>query len=657
MTKRKRARAGAALAALGLLAVAAGARAQQSSVTLKATVTYSDQYSQQCEEQNANNPYAGMNPLTCHGESGPTDSLGHCSYPKMTLWKQVGNTCYYCSPINPPITGIVIPIDQTGDAEQRGFKCGLDQADACMAICSGTGPYTPPPLLEGQASQPEPTPETNPNPGPGATQPVPGPTQYSVPVPGPPPIAGAANPCEPFGSGGYNYCANAPGTRLPAGCICSKAAPGPPLAGTSQTSPQSGTPTPPSNPVVDTGLYVQGLLRGMNGCIEGFGLSTIGAIAAVGAMLQGNSAVASQLLGVPQAVVTQVMGEMTKPVIGSNSNPYDSGYAAGQRLCAYIAIPAAGSAVGAGLKGILSGTAAGAAGAAAEGGAGAGAAEGSAGEGAAGGASSGAAQGRAPPGETDTTIPGPGTSQGNPLQGSVLQSGVDAKSATGLANTWIKLANGQVVQLGDAVGSGSFADVFKFGQNQVIKLAKSAAQTDKYGPESLQGQVDGAELLQKAGVKTPDFTELLAATDDAPASVLSTDVNTMGDTFQLSTAGYQGMTAANRSAVDVMLQTMDKGIGDAGIVWADPNPANISPLNTPEGLVPIVHDPDMVMTVNEIMSPNADPVRMSVLKTALTLGGAPANILEQPFTSQSLMSVIHQARMNWLNQSLSPPPQ
>jgi len=43
---------------------------------------------------------------------------------------------------------------------------------------------------------------------------------YSIPTPGPPVPAGAANPCLPAGPGGYNFCDNAKGTRLPAGCTC-----------------------------------------------------------------------------------------------------------------------------------------------------------------------------------------------------------------------------------------------------------------------------------------------------------------------------------------------------------------------------------------------------------------------------------------------------
>jgi hypothetical protein len=46
------------------------------------------------------------------------------------------------------------------------------------------------------------------------------------PHPGPAYVSGAANPCQPFGPGGYNWLANPVGTRLPPGCV---RPPGPPL--------------------------------------------------------------------------------------------------------------------------------------------------------------------------------------------------------------------------------------------------------------------------------------------------------------------------------------------------------------------------------------------------------------------------------------------
>lgn len=108
---------------------------------------YNDQFSTNCSRGNTS-PYKGMNPLVCHGVMAPADSRGQCSLRGMRVLRQVGNTCYYCQPINPPINGVVIPIDQLQNARVQGFTCGVDQANPnCMAVCyrdSGGGPaYVP----------------------------------------------------------------------------------------------------------------------------------------------------------------------------------------------------------------------------------------------------------------------------------------------------------------------------------------------------------------------------------------------------------------------------------------------------------------------------------------------------------------------------------
>jgi hypothetical protein len=104
--------------------------------------TYSDQFSQSCRN---NSPYAGMDPLTCKGVAQPVDSYGSCSLRGMQLLQRTGSMCYYCQPINPPIDGIIIPLDQVQQAGQQGFRCTVDQADQnCMAVCTGGGTYIPP---------------------------------------------------------------------------------------------------------------------------------------------------------------------------------------------------------------------------------------------------------------------------------------------------------------------------------------------------------------------------------------------------------------------------------------------------------------------------------------------------------------------------------
>jgi hypothetical protein len=108
--------------------------------------TYTDAFSSSCEASNANNPYAGMDPLKCYGVMAPTDSAGKCSLGGMQVLKQEGSTCYYCQPINPPTQGFIIPFDDLAAVDNQGFLCGVDQADPqCAAICTGTGIFKPPP--------------------------------------------------------------------------------------------------------------------------------------------------------------------------------------------------------------------------------------------------------------------------------------------------------------------------------------------------------------------------------------------------------------------------------------------------------------------------------------------------------------------------------
>ena len=209
--------------------------------------TSTDPASTGCSESN-DNPYAGMNPLVCHGVSAPPDSAGKCSLSGMKVFKQEGNICYYCSAVNPPTPGIIIPINQVAQAGSQGYKCGVDQAEPnCMAVCtrqSGSGPYVPP-----ANTQPVPGPSSST----GGGSPGPAPRGGGSPTPGPPLQGGAsANPCQPFGPGGYDYCAN---PTQPAGCVCTKAQPPGPKGLNLVLQPPVTAKTPgPSIPALDKAM-------------------------------------------------------------------------------------------------------------------------------------------------------------------------------------------------------------------------------------------------------------------------------------------------------------------------------------------------------------------------------------------------------------------
>jgi hypothetical protein len=206
-----------------------------------APTAYSDQFSTSCIQGEGPNVFkqVGMNPLACHGQQGPQDSQGKCSYAGMTMIAHVGETCYYCAPIVPPLNGIIIPFDQVRNATSQGFSCFGDQVDPdCMSVCTKPGSlqYTPSTV---DKSPPVP-PGEGPPPG---YKPIPGPDG------GVGTVTSTANPCLPQGPGGYNYCDNGPGARLPAGCSCTVTKVVTPPAET--TLPPPGTkgiknvPTPP----------------------------------------------------------------------------------------------------------------------------------------------------------------------------------------------------------------------------------------------------------------------------------------------------------------------------------------------------------------------------------------------------------------------------
>jgi hypothetical protein len=594
MTHQRRVRvwAGPIPAFLGELAllvlVALGARAQeqpstptqgpQKTTTLKTGITYEDQSSESCEKQNENNPYTGMDPLTCYGVMAPTDSRGQCSLGGMKVWKQQGNTCYYCSPITSPPNTIIVPMDQVGAADNQGFRCGEDQADACMAICSGGNTYTPPlgTKIEGGGPGLPPTPAPKEGGPPPNYAPMPGPAGGIGYVPG-------ANPCLPFGPGGYDYCQNGPGARLPAGCECSK----------NPAPKQTPAKKPQTNPIADAGNYLRGVVDGFGGCLQGLGNGIGSLMAGAGFFAQGDFVNAAKAWGLSpgQSIVLKGMyAEMTTPVVGQNISPYQQGVTAGRRLCAYAAIPGTVKAIGTVAGGAVS------------------------------------------PGSTFT----------NPIKGGALQDAINSAPKT-IANKWVQTPKGPV-QLGAYSGQGSFASVFKYGKASVMKLSRSNPETMGYGPESLEGQATGAGRVSGAGVETPNVSNLEPGGTSQPSTLVADNVaQKYPGAFQLSNAEYHRLTPAQQGAVLNAVDNAANQIAGRGYVLLDVNPGNFSLQNLGNAMKAILHDPDMVMTVDEIRNLAPNSVPRGVLNYALDVAGQP-EFLNQPFTAQSLTNVLNVAR-------------
>jgi hypothetical protein len=699
-----------ALAAMSLLAASAAAvRAQQQSTTptLSTGVMYSDQYSQTCDEQNASNPFAGMNPLVCHGEVAPQASNGQCNLAGMQLLKHVGETCYYCSPINPPLKGIVIPMDQVGIAEKQNWDCGLDQADACMAVCQGGGqPYIPPAGTTGGTGVTLPA-GTQQNQGPTQTggieqTPTPGPAGGIGYVPG-------VNPCQPQGQGGYDYCQNGPGARLPAGCVCQ--------ATTLKTSTSSEygpcQPAPADEPAAAPSYRFQaGFQAGMKACAV-----TPTVIGDVAAAEFGNAqSYIPSLLQISTS--PQTLESVMRPAgTSANSDPYLEGETEGGRLCAWLLANQSGKigecpgttppaqtqnkpvtkpqtnpiadaaqylsgavdGFGVCFKGIGSLIA------------GAGffghgdfvnAAK-------AWGLSpgqsvvlkamytemttpqinvvsnvtpyqSGLTAGRrlcqygAIPGATQaagTAIKGailPGSTFTNPIKGTALQTAINTAPKT-LAKNWVLTGKGPM-QLGAYVGEGSFASVFKYGTKQVIKLSKNGPETLGYGQQSIGGQQAGAAILGSLQVATPKIASNLSSAggNGIPASLVADDVAAaFPKSFQLTSQVFQKMAQAEQQQVLAAIKAVSDRIAGGGFGWLDINPGNITLQPIQDGFNVIIHDPDMIGPVSQFYNLQAGTAPQGVLLFGLQEGGG-LSLFGQQFSAQQLMDLLQNGRIQRL---------
>ena len=306
-----------------------------------------------------------------------------------------------------------------------------------------------------------------------------------------------------------------------------------------------------------------------------------------------------------QSITLKTMyAELTTPSVGQGVTPYEAGVTAGRRLCQYAVIPGATKAVGTLAKGAIS------------------------------------------PGSTFT----------NPIKGSALQDAVNGSPKT-LANKWVQTANGPT-QLGDYAGQGSFASVFKNGKTNVIKLSRNNPETLGYGPESLEGQQSGAARLQGVGVNTPETSGFEAGGADQPASVIAEDVNQKyPGSFQLSGSKYQSLTPTQQGQVLNATTNMNNAIARGGYVLLDVNPGNITLQAVGDTFKAIVHDPDMVLTPSEIKALSPSSVRWGTLNYGMEVAGVTnlENFLQQPFTAESLMNILNEARTRLITGNLNIP--
>jgi hypothetical protein len=361
--------------------------------------------------------------------------------------------------------------------------------------------------------------------------------------------------------------------------------------------PSGNQPSPSSNPASNAVQYLQGMAAGVGNCIQGLGT----AIAGLGYFAQGDFVDAAKAWGVtPGDSVTlkAIAAELTTPVVGSNVTPYDQGVAAGRRICTYVLIPGATKAAGAALKG------------------------------------------RAPPPVS--------ASAKTPIQGSALQNAIN-DAPQEIANQPVQLQNG-VAQLGNYVDKGSFASVFKYGKASVIKLSRTDADAAGYGPASIEGQQNGFNHLKAAEIDTPELSDFQPGNSNSPASIVAEDVTKKyPNSFQLSRDSYNKLPAAQQGKIVSAMQDLNNKLTQNGLGSIDSNPGNLTMQPVGDGFKAILHDSDMIYDQGELQKlvngtlPDG-MIPKGVLDYSLEAGGAP-NLLSGPWTLESLMETIQNARM------------
>ena len=502
----------------------------------------------------------------------------------------------------------------------------------------------------------------------------------------------------------------APGTILGSGPGTPPSNSGTPASGTPGTgTPGTGTPggqqPTATNGTPDPNNRTLGIMIGMSNCIK----SLPNLLSGMGYFMQGKFVDAATSWGINPKTgnPTVLQQELSVPVIGNNGKslvpnnltPYQQGVIDGQRLCGYTLSGLAGKGLGAAaskvapvLKGGVGTTGPKPAGGPLPPGEGT-PVTGTPGEpGAPGG--NGAEPAQPAPGEpngepptpdkTPVTNPAPiepkgapptvdktvatnpaprssqptikgGVSAQDPIEGNDLDSALsnDANNdspAPELANKFVELADGPV-KLGNFIGQGTFAAVFDDGGAMVTKVAKRNGLG--YFNKQLQGQLNGSEALQKAGINHPEVTpKTFQDVTDAPESIEQENAaKKYPGSKELSAASFQEEPAAMQNQIVNSLKSLllDK-LASAGYVMGDINPSNFRMWEDDGVLQAIPHDTDMIMTMPEIDQAFANQQKgvPSVLDGSLGASGANAYVPGAYPTAQALANQLFIGLEDWL---------
>jgi hypothetical protein len=460
----------------------------------------------------------------------------------------------------------------------------------------------------------------------------------------------------------------------------------------------SGQPPTETNGTPDPNNRTLGIMIGMSNCIK----SLPNLLSGLGSFMQGKFVDAATAWGIDPKLggPTILQKELSVPVIGNNGKslvpnnltPYQQGVIDGQRLCGYTLSGLAGKGLGAAGKSVAGKVApllkggAQATGPKPVGGPltpGEGTpATGTPGEpGAPGG--NGAEPAQPVPGEpngapptdktpitnpdkTVVTNPAPSSSQPtikggvsaqDPIAGNDLDSGLsndvnNDSPAPELANKFVELADGPV-KLGNFIGQGTFAAVFQDGATMVTKVAKRNGLG--YFNKQLQGQLNGSQALQKAGIDHPEVTPKTFPSDiptDVPESIeQESAAQKYPGSQELSATSFQKASAAmQKQILDSLKSVLLDKLPRAGYVMGDINPSNFTMWEDAGVLQAIPHDTDMIMTLPEIDQAFANQTKgvPSVLDGSLGASGARAYVPGSYPNAQALANQLFIGLEDWL---------
>ena len=232
----------------------------------------------------------------------------------------------------------------------------------------------------------------------------------------------------------------------------------------------------------------------------------------------------------------------------------------------------------------------------------------------------------------DATSPGAsgasssGTSE-NPLTGAAVSNGLDD-----LTNEVVQIG-GKTFDLGAMRGDpGAFGTVYDI-KNMPGSLLK-VVRNDLGGTQSIEGQIAGNDLLQKAGIATPAMEDISSGGTNA---VLVQDV----------TKAFPGGTAFNSSdlgknaspEVKAAMKAMFDKMGKEGLVWEDGALRNSFVYQTPNGLRGGILDTDRIFPFSEIQ--NQSGGRQISIARKIQAGFKAAGVNPSRATAEDYMNALY----------------